>query len=97
MEDPADGGDRRDRQALAPEVPGDGGGPGVEPLARELRPEGDDPAADVVGRSLRARVRPAGPRLEAVEAVLAVAAQEPVQVPAADAALRRRGGDGQLR
>jgi hypothetical protein len=38
-----------------------------------------------------------GPRLDGLEAVFAVPAQEAVEVPAADAGLQRRGGDGQLR
>ena len=96
VEDPPDGRGRRDGQGLAPEVPGDGGGTRVEAPGGELRPEGDDPVAHGVGHRVGARVRPAGARLEAVEPALAVPAQEAVQVAAADAALRRRRGDGQL-
>ena len=97
VEGPADGRGRRDRQGLAPEVPRDRDRPGVEPLARELRPEGNDPLAHLVGRPLGARVRPAGPRLDGLEPVLTVPAQEPVQVLAADPVLGRGGGDGRLR
>ena len=86
----------RDRQALVPEVPGDRGRARVEAAGGELRPQGDDPIAHVVGCSLRARVRPPGPRLQIVKATLPVPPQETVQVPAADPALGRGGGDGQL-
>ena len=48
------------------------------------------------GRRLRAGARPAGPGLEAVEPVLAVPGEEPVEVPPADVALGCGGGDGQL-
>ena len=86
----------RSRQALAPEMPGDRGRARVEAAGDELDPEGDDPVAHRVGCPVRAGVRPARARLEAVEPVLTVPAQEPVEVAPADAALLGRGGDGQL-
>jgi hypothetical protein len=96
VQDPPDRGGRGDREALAPEVPGDRRGAGVEAVRGEPRPQRHDPAADGVRDRVGARARPPGPRLEAVDPALPVPAQEPVQVLAADAALRRRCGDGQL-
>jgi len=96
MEDPADGGHRGDRQPLARQVPGDRGGPGVEAAGREPRPERHDPVAQRVGHRVGARVRPPRAGLEAVEARLPVPGEEPLEVAAAEMALSRGGGDGQL-
>ena len=93
VQDAPDGRGRWDRQVLAPEVPGDRGGACVEAPGGELDPQRDDPVAHGTGCPARVRVRPPRPRLKVVEAVRPVPAQEPVQVPAADAALGRCGGD----
>jgi hypothetical protein len=97
VEDAPDGRGRGDRQSLPPEMPGDGGGACVEAPGGKLDPEGGDPVPHRAGRRVPARARPARPWLDGVEALVAVPAQEPVQVAAADAALRCRGGDRQLR
>jgi hypothetical protein len=97
VEDAPDGRGRRGRQALAPEVPGNGGRARVQAPGSELDPQGNDPVAHGIRRAPRAGARPARPRLDGLEAVVAVTAQEAVEVPAADAGLQRRGGDGQLR
>ena len=96
VEDPADGRGRRDGQGLAPEVPGDRGRPGVEPARGELDPQGGDPVPHRVRHGLGAAARPARPGLQAVEPVLPVPAQQPVEVAPTDAALGGRDGDGQL-
>ena len=46
---------------------------------------------------LRVAMRPARARLEGLEPAVPVAAEEPVQMPAAHPVLGRGGGDGQLR
>jgi hypothetical protein len=94
VEDAPDGRGRRDGQALAPEVPGDGSRTRVQAAGGELDPHGDDPLAHGVRRAAGAGVRPARSRLDRLEALVTVPAQEPVQVAAADAALHRCGGDG---
>jgi hypothetical protein len=83
--------DGADRQ-----VPGDGGRAGVEALGRELHPQRHDAVAHRARRRLRARMGPPGARPEVVEPALPVPPEQAVQVPAADAALRGRGGDGRL-
>jgi len=97
LEDAPDGRGGRHRQALAPEVPGDRDRPGVQAPGGQLDPEGDDPVAHGRRRPRGVRQRPARPRLDGLKAVVTVPAQETMQVPAADPALGRRGGDGQLR
>ncbi len=79
------------------EVPGDRDRARVEAAGGELGAQGDDPRAHGVGRPVRVGVRPAGARLEGIEPAVPVAAEEAVQMPAADPVLGRRGGDGQLR
>ena len=50
-----------------------------------------------VRRPARVGQRPARARLEGLEPAVPVAAEQAVQMPAADAVLGRGGGDGQLR
>jgi hypothetical protein len=64
VEHPPDGRDRLHRQAVAPEVPGDGGGPRVEPPGDEARPQRDDPLPQPAGDGVRAGARPPGPGLD---------------------------------
>ena len=96
MQDPPDGRGRRGRHALAPEVPGDRDGTGVETAPGELRAQRDDPRAHDVGHPPRAGVRPARSRLEGVNAAIPVPAEQALEVLPADPVLGRRGGDGQL-
>ena len=84
VEDPPDRRARGRPSALPPEVPGDRHGAGIEPAGGELRAQGDDPLAERLRRPARTGERPAGPWLHAVQAALAVAAQEPLQVLATD-------------
>jgi hypothetical protein len=77
-------------------VPADGGGAGVEASGDEVRSHFDDPVAHGDGGSLRADMRPPGPRFERFEATFPIPGKEPVQVTATNAALGCRCGDGQL-
>ena len=74
VEDAPDRRGRRRRQALAPEVPGNGGGARVQTSGSELEPQAKDPVADGIRRAARARARPARARLDGLEAVFAVPA-----------------------
>ena len=97
VEDAPDRRARRHGQARALEVPGDRDRTRVEAIGSELAAQCDDPVAHGVGRSLGAAAWPTRARLDGLQAVVPVAAQEPVQVPAADPGLGCRGGNGQLR
>ena len=79
------------------EVPGDGGGAGVEAPGDKVRSEFDDPVAHRDRRPLRARMRPSGSGFDRFKPTFPIPAKEPVQVAPANAALGCRGGDGQLR
>jgi hypothetical protein len=96
VEDAPDGRGGRRLQALALEVPGDRDRARVQAGRDELGPQPDDPRPDGVRRSGGVRQRSAGARLEGLEPAVPVPVQEPVQVPAAHAALGRGGSDGQL-
>jgi hypothetical protein len=96
VEDPADGRDRRHREALVPEMPGDGCRARVEPPGGEADPEGDDPLPQLVGDGVRAGARAPGPGLQAVGALLAVPGEETLEVAPGQVALGCGGGDGQL-
>ena len=64
MEDAPDGRGRRNREALALEVPGDGGGAGVKTMGDKVGSELDDPVAHGARRPLRADTRPPGSRFD---------------------------------
>jgi hypothetical protein len=91
MEDAPDRRGRRDGPARAPEVPGDRGRARVQAPGSELDPQGDDPVALGIRCATGAGARPARPRLDGLETVVAVAPQQAVQMPAADPVLGRRG------
>jgi hypothetical protein len=97
MEDAPDRRGRRSREALTAQVPGDRHRAGIEPAGGELGPQLDDPGTDSLRRPARVGERPTGAWLEGVKPALPVAAQEPVQMPAAHPVLGCGGGDGQLR
>ena len=97
VEDAPDGRARRDAQPLTPEVPGDGERTSVEATGGELGAQRDDTFADMVRCPAGAGPRAARARINGLEATVAVPAQEPVQVPAADPVLGCRRGDGRLR
>ena len=71
-------------------------GPASRPCARELGAQGDDALAHRLRCPAGVAAWSAGARLDRLEAALAVAAQEAVQMLAAEAVLGRGGGDGQL-
>ena len=96
VEDAPDGRGRRDRQALATEVPRDGDRSAIETAAHEFRPQRDDPLADVVRRPAGVGAWPARAWLEGLEAAVPVPAEQAVQVLPAHPVLGRGGGDGQL-
>jgi len=96
VQDPPDGRGRRGRHALAPQVPGDRDGTGVETAPGELGAQRDDPRAHDVGHPPRAGVRPARSRLDGVKATISVPAEQALEVLPADPVLGRGGGDGQL-
>ena len=73
VEDPPDGRGRRGRPALALEVPGDLTGPRPGPVGRSSSVRSAMIRARTSSGAARARPRPAGPRLEGVDAALAVA------------------------
>ena len=83
-------------EACALEVPAMVAGPASRPRAVELEPPGDDPLAQRVGRAARVAVRPPRARLDRIEAVVTVAAKQPLEVAPADTALLCCGGHGQL-
>jgi hypothetical protein len=97
VEDPPDGRGRWDGETLAPEVPGDGDRTGVKPAAGQLGPQRDDASADMVRGPAGVGPRPAGARIDGLDAVVPLPAQEPVQVPATDPVLGCRHGDGRPR
>jgi hypothetical protein len=96
MEDAPDRRGRRNCQALALEVPADGGGTRVETMGDKFGSEPDDPVAHGDRRPLRTDMRPSGSRFDRFKTTFAIPTKEPVQMAAADAALGCCGRDGQL-
>ena len=96
VQDPPDRRARRDAQALALEMPGDRERTGVQAPGRELDPQGNDPVAHAIRRAAGAGVRPARPRLQGLEAVVAVALEQTLQVLPAHPGRGRGGRDGPL-
>jgi hypothetical protein len=97
VEDAPDRRGRRDGHTLALKVPGDGGRARVQASGDKVRSEFDDPVSHGARGPVRAYMRPPGPGLDGFEAAIPVSLQEPVQMPATDAALGRSGRDGELR
>jgi hypothetical protein len=97
VEDAPDGRGRRSGLAVPLQVPGDGDWTRVKPAAGQLGAQRDDAFADMVRCPAGAGPRPAGARIDGLDAAVPVPAQEPAQVPAADPVLGCRRGDGQLR
>ena len=96
VEDAPDGRGRRDRQALALEVPGDRHRAGIEPAGGELGAQRRRSARGPRPASARAAAWPARARLEGLEAALAVAAEQALEMLTTEPVLGRGGGHGQL-
>ena len=94
MQDPADRRRRRFPETFALQMPRDRHRPGIRPGASQLPAQLDDPLDNDLRRCLRAGPRTPGPRLKGVQAALAEAGEEAVQMPAGDPVLGGDRGNG---
>lgn len=76
-------------------MPGDGERTGVEAAGGELGAQRDDPRAHSLRRPSRAGHRSPRPRIEGLEAAVAVALEQTLQVLLAQPVRGRSGRDGQ--
>ncbi len=94
VEDAPDGRGRRDGETLAPQVPADRDRTGVVTTGGELGAEREDPHAHGVRRPARVGLRPSGAWLERIQAAVAIASEQALQMLPAHPVLGRGGGDG---